>query len=190
MDRQPQQQFCTNCGQPLSPGTAFCASCGTPVMSLNVPPADSAGQFPAGAQPGSPSAYQSSQPYTPYQQVPGPDQGQDDPLLAALAAGALANRMNIQQTPAARTRRRGVGLRGCGCLLLVLVLLAGPIVGVVLTTGRLHMIFLYIVVGMVALFLLLALVGMLATKSGREALAEGLGEGCLDAIFGGLLGGG
>ena len=79
-------------------------------------------------------------------------------------------------------------LSGCGCLLLMLVVLAGPFIGFALTTGRLHVIFAYVAGGLVVLFCLLILLGMLLTKGGREALAEGLGEGCLDAIFG-LLGG-
>lgn len=186
--QMPQQRFCTTCGQPIAPGMAFCVSCGTPV---NAPPADMAGQFAPGAQQGIPPHYQPSQASAPYPQMPAPGAPeQDDPLLTALAAGAIANRMNMQQTPPARTRRRGVGLRGCGCLLLALVLLAGPVIGFVLTTGKLHLIFAYIIGGAVVLVLLLVLVGMLFTKGGREALAEGLGEGCLDAIFGGLLGGG
>jgi hypothetical protein len=43
---------------------------------------------------------------------------------------------------------------------------------------------------MVVLFILVLLIGLLATRGGREALSEGCAEGCLDAIFGGLLGGG
>jgi hypothetical protein len=39
---------------------------------------------------------------------------------------------------------------------------------------------------MVAFFLLVLLIAMLATKRGREALSEG----CLEAILGGFLGGG
>lgn len=189
--QMPQQRFCTTCGQPIAPGMAFCVSCGTPV---NAPSADTAGQFVSGVQQGVPPSYQPGQAYTPYPQMPAQGapggQGQDDSLLAALTAGAIANRVNMQQTPPARARRRGVGLRGCGCLLLALVLLAGPVIGFVLTTGKLHLIFGYVIGGIVALLLLLVLVGMLFTKGGREALAEGLGEGCLDAIFGGLLGGG
>lgn len=189
--QMPQRQFCTNCGQPLASGMAFCVSCGIPV---NAPPADAAGQFVPGAQQGVPPPYQPGPAYPPYPQMPAQGvqggQGQDDSLLAALAVGAVANRVNMQQSPPARTRRRGVGLRGCGCLLLALVLLAGPVIGFVLTTGKLHVIFAYVIGGVVALLLLLVLVGMLFTKGGREALVEGLGEGCLDAIFGGLLGGG
>ena len=81
-------------------------------------------------------------------------------------------------------------LRGCGCLLLMLVVLAGPFIGFVVTTGRLHVIFAYVAGGLVVLFLLLILLVMLVTRGGREALAEGCTEGCLDAIFGGLFGGG
>ena len=170
MDNQPQQRFCTTCGQPLAPGAAFCVSCGTPV---NAPPLGAAGQFPVGAPPGSPP---------PYAQAP--TQAQDDPLLAGLAAGYVANRMGRQPLP--RPRRPGSRLRGCGCLLLILAVLAGPFIGVALTTGRLHLTFTYVAGGMVILFLLVVLIGMLATRSGREALSEG----CLEALLGGLFGGG
>jgi hypothetical protein len=74
--------------------------------------------------------------------------------------------------------------------LLGLALLAGPFIGVALTSGRLHMVFLYVAGGMVAVFVLLLLIGMLATRRGREVLSEGLADGCLDAILGGFLGGG
>ena len=37
--------------------------------------------------------------------------------------------------------------------------------------------------------LLVIVLGMLLTRGGREALAEGATEGCLDAILGGLFGG-
>lgn len=164
-----QQQFCTTCGQPLAAGTAYCVSCGTPV---SVP-----GQFPAGAQPGY---------VPPYAQ--GPTQAQDDPLLAGLAVGYIASKGG--RLPQQRARRPRSRLRGCGCLLLMLSILAGPFIGVALTTGRLHLIFIYVAGGMVAFFLLLLLIGMLATRGGRESLAEIGTEGCLDAIFGGLLGGG
>jgi hypothetical protein len=74
--------------------------------------------------------------------------------------------------------------------LLILVLLAGPFVGVALTTGRLHQIFIYLAIGVAILIGLLLLIGMLASRRGREALAEGAAEGCLEAILGGLFGGG
>ena len=179
MDNQPQQQFCTNCGQPLAPGAAFCVACGTPVSA---PPTGAPGQFPAGAQaqPGSPP---------PYAQAPA--QTQDDPLLAGLAAGYLASQVGPDPLPQARRRPRRPGsrLRGCGCLLLILALLAGPFIGVALTSGRAHLVFTYVAGGMVIFFFLLILIGMLATRRGREALSEGLADGCLDAILGGFLGG-
>jgi len=173
MDNQPLQRFCTNCGQPLAPGAAFCLACGTQVSA---PPVGAAGQFPAGAQAG----YAQSS-------MQGPAQAQDDLLLAGLAAGSVANQVGSNRLR--RARRPGARLRGCGCLLLVLVILAGPFIGFALTSGRLHMIFAYVAGGLVAFFFLLILIGMLFTRRGREALAEGCGEGCLDAIFGGLLGG-
>lgn len=150
--QMPQQRFCTTCGQPLAAGMAFCVSCGAPV---NAPP-PGAGQFPAGAQPGVPPPYQPGQPYTPYSQTPAQGaqggQEQDDPLLAALAAVAMANQMRMQQaSPAAQ--RRWSRPWGCGCILLTVVLLAGPLVGFALTTGRLHLIFLYGAGGMVALLI-------------------------------------
>jgi hypothetical protein len=74
--------------------------------------------------------------------------------------------------------------------LLVLALLVGPFIGVALTGGRLRLIFMYMAGGVIVLFLLLALLGMLATRRGREALTEGCADGCLDALLGGLLGGG
>jgi hypothetical protein len=175
MDNQPQQRFCTTCGQPLAPGTAFCVSCGTQVSA---PSAGAPGQFTAGAQPGYPP---------PYAQAP--TQAQDDPLLAGLAAGYVANRMgrrSLLRRARQRPRRPGSRLRGCGCFLLVLAVLAGPFIGVALTSGTPHLIFTYVAAGMVILFLLVGLIAMLATRRGREVLAEG----CLDAILGGLLGGG
>jgi hypothetical protein len=177
MDNQPQQRFCTDCGQPLAPGAASCATCGAQV---NAPPTGAPGQFPAGAQPGYPP---------PYAQAPAP--APDDPLLAGLAAGYLAGEMGPNPLPRARRRPRRPGsrLRGCGCLLLILALLAGPFIGVALTSGRAHLVFTYIAGGMVVIFFVLLLIGMLATRRGREALSEGLADGCLDAIFGGFLGG-
>ena len=173
MDNQPQQRFCTNCGQPLPSGVAFCVTCGTPVSP---PPTSASGQYPAGAQTGYP---------TPYAQTP--PQAQDDQLLTALAAGYVASQMGRQPPQQARQRRRRPlsTLRGCGCLLLMLVILAGPFIGLALTSGRLRLIFGYVAGGMIILFTLLILIAMLATRSGREALSDG----CLDAILGGLLGG-
>ncbi len=169
MDTLPQQQFCTNCGHPLSPGSAFCVTCGAPVGTPS--------QFPVGAPPRS---------LPPSVQVP--SQAQDDPLLANLAAGFVASRMGRQSLR--RTRRDpwrpGSRLHGCGCLLLLLAALAGPFIGVALTSGWPHLIFTYVAGGMILIFFLILLIGMLATKRGREALAEG----CLDAILGGFLGGG
>jgi hypothetical protein len=170
MDSQQQQRFCVNCGQPLAPGAAFCAGCG---LQVGTPPAGAPGQFSAGAQPG----YQQ-----PYMQAP--MQAQDDPLLAGLASGYVARRIG-------RPSRQGAGrqrsrLLGCGCLLLFLVVLVGPFIGLVLTEGVPHLIFTYVAVGMVMIFLLLVLIVMLATRSGREALSEG----CLEAILGGIFGGG
>jgi hypothetical protein len=170
MDNQPQQRFCTNCGQPLAPGVAFCVACRTPV---GTPPVGAAGQFPAGAQPGYPQSYMQA-----------PAQAQDDLLLAGLAASAAANQ--ARRNRSLQARRPGAWLRGCGCLLLILAVLAGPFIGFVLTSGRLHVIFAYVAGGLVAFFCLLILIGMLATRRGREAL----GEGCLDAILSGLFGGG
>ena len=169
MDNQPQQRFCTNCGQPLVPGTTFCTACGTP---MKVPPTGTAGQFAAGTQPGSP----------PY--VQGSMQTQDDALLLGLAATEIGRRGRPL-----RARRPRSRLRGCGCLFLFLLILAtivGPFIGVALTTGSLHVIFTYVAVGIVLCISLLVLIGMLATRRGREVLAEG----CLDALLGGFLGGG
>ncbi len=175
MNSQPQQRFCVNCGQPLAPGAAFCATCGTQV---GAPPAGAPGQFIAGAQPA----------YYPPPYAQAPTQAQDDPLLAGLAAGYVVNRMGRNAVP--RTRRPGSRLRGCSILLVMLALLVGPFIGVALTSGRLHLIFTYVAAGMVILLLLLFLMGMLATRRGREALSEGCADGCLDALLGGLLGGG
>ena len=166
MDSKPQQRFCVNCGQPLAPGAAFCAVCGTQV-----------GTPPAGAQPFYPP---------PYTQAP--MQAQDDPLLAGLASGYVASRM---LRPSQRgTRRPRSRLQGYGCLLLFLVVLVGPFIGFALTKGLPHLIFTYVTVGMVMIFLLLFLIGMLATRRGREALSDGCADGCLDGLLGGLLGGG
>jgi zinc-ribbon domain len=174
MDHQPQQRFCTSCGQPLAPGAAFCVACGT---QASAPSMGAPGPFSASAQPGYPP---------PYAQAPTP--AQDDPLPAFLASGYLANRMGRPPLLRARQRPRRPGsrLRGRGCLLLILAALAGPFIGVALTSGRPHLIFMYVAGGMVILFFLVVLMGMLATRRGREALSEG----CLEAILGGLLGGG
>ena len=168
MNNQPQQRFCTNCGQSLPPGTSFCVACGTPV-----------GAPPPGAQ----QIY--APPPIPSMQSPG--QAQDDLLMAGLAAGFAANQAGQNRQQGRRARS---GLRGCGCLLLMLVVLAVPFIGFALTTGRLHTIFAYAAGGLVVLFFLLILLAMLLTRGGREALAEGATEGCLDAILGGLFGGG
>jgi hypothetical protein len=178
MGNQPQQRFCINCGQPLAPDAAFCVVCGT---QMSAAPTGVPGRFSAGAQPGYPP---------PYAQAP--TQAQDDPLLGGLAAGYVASRMGRQPLLRARRRPRRPGsrLRGCGCLLLILALLAGPFIGVALTSGRPHLIFTYVAGGMVIFFFLLLLIGMLATRRGREALSEGSAEGCLEAIRQGLLGGG
>lgn len=159
MDMQPQQRFCTSCGHLLVPGSTFCVDCGTP------------SQLSVGALPG-------------FRSVQVPMQAQDDPLLAGVTAGSVANRMGR------RPRRPRSRLRGCGCLLLLLALLAGPFIGAALTSGRLHLIFTYVLVGMVLVFFLMLLIGMLVTRGGREVLAEGCTEGCLDAILGGFFGGG
>ncbi len=170
MDNQPQQRFCTNCGQPLAPGAAFCVACG---MQASAPPTGAPSQFSAGVQPGYPS---------PYAQAP--TQAQDDPLPAFLAAGYVASRRG--RNPQVRARRPRSRLRGWGCLVLILAALAGPFIGVALTSGRPHLIFTYVAAGVVVLFFLVLLIGMLATRRGREALSEG----CLEAILGGFLGGG
>ena len=170
MGTQPQQRFCTNCGQPLAPGAAFCVACG---MQASAPPISAPGPFSAGAQPGYPPSYA---------QAPTP--APDDPLPALLAAGYVASRRG--RHPQVPTRRPGSRLRGCGCLLLILAALAGPFIGVALTSGRPHLIFTYVAAGMVVFFFLVLLIGMLATRRGREALSEG----CLEAILGGFLGGG
>ncbi|HEY6285102.1 MAG TPA: zinc ribbon domain-containing protein [Ktedonobacteraceae bacterium] len=174
MDSQPQQRFCVNCGQHLAPGAAFCAGCGTQVGS---PPADTPGQFSAGAHPGYPP---------PYTQAP--MQAQDDLLLAGLASGYVASRMGRPSQQGARRPRSR--LQGYGCLLLFLVVLVGPFIGLALTKGLPHLIFTYVAVGMVVFIFLLFLIGMLATRRGRKALSEGCADGCLDALLGGLLGGG
>ncbi|MGZ6368362.1 MAG: hypothetical protein ACXWPS_20685 [Ktedonobacteraceae bacterium] len=171
---QPQQRFCVNCGQPLMLGAAFCAICGTQV---GIPPAGTPGQIPAGAQP----YYQQS-----YAQAP--MQAQDDPLLAGLAAGYVGSRRGRYSQRGIRQPRSR--LRGYGCLLLFLVVLAGPFIALALTTGLPHQIFTYVAVGLVLIFLALVFIAMLVTRRGREALSEGCMEGCLDAILGGIFGGG
>ena len=171
MNNQPQQRFCTNCGQLLAAGTPFCAACGTPV---NAPPAATQQSY---ALPSTPSMQ-------PPAQAP---QSQDDLLMAGLAAGFAANQAGQNRQQQGR-RSRG-RLSGCGCLLLMLVVLAGPFIGFAKTTGRLHTIFGFVAGGLMLLFFLVILLAMLLTKGGREALAEGCTEGCLDAILGGLFGG-
>src|SRR5438270_12150242 len=111
------QQFCTNCGQLLAPGTAFCVACGTQVGA-----SPTGTPFPAGAQPGY---------VPPYAQAP--MQSQDDLLLAGLALGSGVGRRRRRRPR--RPRRPGSRLRGCGCLLLILAVLAGPFIGVALPTG-------------------------------------------------------
>ena len=174
MDSQPQQRFCVNCGQSLMPGTPFCGDCGTQV---GTPPAGAPGQFSAGSQPGYPPLYTQA-----------PMQAQNDPLLAGLASGYVASRMGRPSQQGARRPRSR--LRGYGCLLLFLVVLVGPFIGLALTKGLPHLIFTYVAVGMVMIFLVLVLIGMLATRRRRGALSDGCADGCLDAILGGLLGGG
>lgn len=173
MENRPRQRFCTTCGQPLASGAAFCVACGTPVSA---PPTSVPGQFPAGT----PSNYAPPNAQASMQE-------QDDPLLAALVADSVANRMgrNPRQRGNRGTRRPGSRLRGCGCLLLILALLTGPFLGVALTKGMPHLIFAYVAGSMIVLFCLVLLIGMLATRRGREALSEG----CLEAILTGFLGG-
>ena len=178
MNNQPPQRFCTNCGQPLAPDAAFCVSCGT---QAGASPTAAPANFPVGAQPGYPP---------PYAQAP--TQGGDDALLTGLAAATLARRMRRTPPmgqPGPRPRRRGSRLRGCGCLLLVLAIIAGPFIGAALTHGKLQQTLVYVAIGIAAFFFLLIVIGMLTTRRGRETLAEGCGEGCLDAILGGFLGG-
>ncbi len=174
MDSQPQQRFCVNCGQPLTPGAAFCAVCGTQVGSHS---AGVSGQVPVGAQ----QIY-----HQPYAQVP--MQAQDDPLLTGLASGYVGSRVGrLSQQGIRQPRSR---LRGYSCLLLFLVILVGPFIGLALTTGLPHLIFTCVAVGLVLIFVFLVCIAMLATRSGREALSDGCMEGCLDALLGGIFGGG
>jgi cobalamin biosynthesis protein CobD/CbiB len=115
-------------------------------------------------------------------------EAQDDPLRTGLASGYVASR--IERPSQQRVRRPRSRLRVYGCLLLLLVVLVGPLIGLALTKGLPHQIFTYVLVGMVVVFLIPILIAMLATRRGREALSEGCMEGCLDAILGGFLGGG
>ena len=87
------------------------------------------------------------------------------------------------QVPVRQRRPRSRAL-GCGCLLVALVALIGLAAGVILTTGRTQMIFLSIAGGLIALLLLIVVLSMLSTRGGREMLAEGCADGCLEAIFG------
>ena len=174
MNYPPQQRFCVNCGQPLTPDGAFCTTCGTQV---GVQPVDAQGQAPDVAR----QVYQQPYPQTPMQ-------AQDDPLLTGLAAGYVGSRMGRQSRQ--RSRQPRSRLRGYGCLLLFLLVLVGPFIGLALTTGLPHQIFTYVAVGLVLIFLSLLFIAMLATRRGREALSEGCMEGCLDAILGRFLGGG
>ena len=135
---QPQQRFCVNCGQPLTPGTAFCVACGT---QMNTPPTNTEAQFPAGAQ----QIFQQ-----PYMQPP--MQAQDDPLLIGLSSGYIAS--GIGRASQQRVRRPRSRLRGYGCLLLFLVVLVGPFIGFALTKGLPHQIFTYVLVGMIVIFLI------------------------------------
>ena len=173
MDNQPPQRFCTNCGQPLAPGVAFCGACGAQV---HAPPIGAAGQFPAAAQSSSPPSSLQAQAQAP-----------DDLLLAGLAGGSAANQARRDRLRRASTQ--AFRLRCCGCLLLLLAVLAGPFIGLVLTSGRLHLVFAYVAGGLVVCFLLLILIGMLATRRGREALADLSFEALLELLFG-FLGGG
>ncbi len=174
MNNHPQQRFCVNCGQPLTPGATFCTICGTQVGSR---PANVLGQVPYGAQ----QVYQQ-----PYAQVP--VQAQDDPLLTGLAAGYVGSQMGRRTLQRARQPRSR--LHGYGCLLLFLLILVGPFIGFALTKGMPHLIFTYLAAGLALIFFVLVLIAMLVTRQGREALSDGCMEGCLDAILGGLLGGG
>ena len=167
MAHHRQQRFCTACGQPLAERAAFCVSCGA---SVNAPLASGAGQVLADVQGSNRlSGAQASMP------------GQDDLLLAGRVVGTDARGRG---RPLRRSR-----WRGCGYLLLILVVLTGPFLGVALTSGRLHQVFVYMAGGIVVLFLLLLLIGMLATRRGREVIAEGCAEGCLEVLLGGFLGG-
>lgn len=176
MNQQPQQRFCTNCGKPLTPGAAFCVECGTPVTQTGAPSPGASVPYSTGAQQGQPGNLPS------YAQVPA--QSQDNPLQDLLVAGMIANQMRRRPERRRRVRRRS-SLRGCSCLLLalivLLIILVGPFVGLALTTGQLHQVFVYIAGGMVVLIVLVILIGMLATRGGREALFEGI----LDGLFGG-----
>lgn len=174
MNNQPQQRFCTNCGQPLEPGTAFCVACGAQASN---PAPGQAGPSSAGAPAG----------YVPPPYAQAPMQAQEDPLLAGLAAGYFANRMRrrAQRRAWLRSRRPGARLRGCGCLLLILIVVVGLYLGITFTSGRLQMIITYVAAGTAMLLFVMLLLGLFATRGGREAMSEG----CLEAIFNGFLGG-
>jgi len=87
-----------------------------------------------------------------------------------------------------RQRRRVSWPVGCGCLLFALVALIGLAAGVVLTMGTTQTIFLYITGGLIALLLLIVVLSMLSTRGGRDMLAEGCADGCMEAIFGFFVG--
>jgi hypothetical protein len=50
-DKPMQSGFCTNCGQPLTPGATFCASCGTRVDASPATPSSTAYSGPSGTPP-------------------------------------------------------------------------------------------------------------------------------------------
>ncbi len=87
---------------------------------------------------------------------------------------------------AARQRRPGARLQGCGCLLLVLAVGAAFVLAANLTTGRTQTIVIAGGAGIFALLLLLGLLSRLLSQRGRERLREGCTEGCLEALFEGI----
>ena len=129
MNYPPQQRFCVNCGQPLTPGAAFCTACGTQVSDTASRCARSSFLMAHNRSISSPI-------------LQTPMQAQDDPLLTGLAAGYVGSRMGRQSQQ--RVRRPRSRLRGYGCLLLFLVVLVGPFIGLALTTGLPHQIFTYV----------------------------------------------
>lgn len=170
---QSPQHFCTNCGQPLATGATFCVSCGTQAGAASTP---ALSPFQTGVAPGSPPSYAQAT-----------NQADDDLLLAGLLVGSGARRRERRLRRQDRRSRRtpGARLRGCGCIVLLMVLLIGPFVAAALTTGVPHQIFSLAAGGMVLLLVLFLLIGMLATRSGREALTEGLFEALFEGLFGG-----